>query len=256
MENKDLLQYYILKQHEVKAAADDRYLFILDYLSEYGPMSINNLVLELGFNRVLTVQILTDLLKGGLVSRQESSGLLTVSSSGKQLLADIIGVNDTADLFLPQIRNISGDLCLKAVKKLTVYFAVIRHAIPTPHDLVHETILRVLESGHEFKDGEDFLRACFSQAQLLIQETQRESEKSYKERSDDPLDSPQSKNLEEREIRGLDEGQEIAREGLSADEWNLIATAGAPASGELSSAQRVLLHRARQKLAKIIRLRK
>ena len=156
---------------------------------------------------------------------------------------------------MPNCRSIPHQTWVQAHKALIFFFS--RRGASNPEDLAQDTLTAVLSrEDYEFEKEEDFLRVCYGFAKNILREGYRASRKYAAE------ESTVSVEPRVRGIQGLEGNEarvfleEVCRRGdaeLQEEEWAAIQAAidrdsqDQPVEGK----ERVRLHRARKKLAKL-----
>jgi len=152
-------------------------------------------------------------------------------------------------------RSIPHETWVHASKAMSYFFR--GKGVSNPEDLAQETLLAVwARDDYQFEKEEDFLKVCYGFARKILQEGYRASRKHAAEELEPSVESPIQG------IQGL-EGSEVsvflkeicrrANAELQQEEWGAIQAAidrdsqDQPVEGN----QRVRLHRARKKLAKL-----
>jgi DNA-directed RNA polymerase specialized sigma24 family protein len=152
-------------------------------------------------------------------------------------------------------RSIPPEKWVHARKALIYFFS--RRGSSNPEDLAHDTLVTMWSrEDYQFEKEEHFLRVCYGFAKNILREGYRTNRKHAVEA---PIDSVESSV---RGIQGLegDEAriflEEVCRRAdaeLEEEEWAAIQAAVDRDSEDqpVEGKQRVRLHRARKKLAKL-----
>lgn len=156
---------------------------------------------------------------------------------------------------MPNCRSISHEAWVQAHKALIFFFS--RRGASNPEDLAQETLTAVLSrEDYEFEKEDDFLRVCYGFAKNILREGYRASREQAAEESIVSVESRVRgiQGLEGNEARVfLEEICRYAGAELQEEEWAAIQAAidrdsqDQPVEGK----ERVRLHRARKKLAKL-----
>lgn len=157
-------------------------------------------------------------------------------------------------------RSIPTELWIQARMLLVSYFS--RRGMANAEDLAHDTLTAVWSrENFEFEKEEDFLKICYGFARNIYLDGCRKVRNYSSYELDNVMESPVHRvnGLEGNEITiFLEEVHKRAEVELAANEWALIAeavTSDSTARHGLGS-DRMRLHRARKKLAKLTGWRK
>lgn|ERR1017187_3452553 len=153
-----------------------------------------------------------------------------------------------------------------ARQALLFYFSR-RHGLSDAEDLAHETLAAILSrEDYQFEKEEDFLKVCYGFASHILQAARREAVKFSLTSADFTLATPDAEiqRLKGAEINVyLNELLELGRNQLGDQDWQLIQNSSIleeniPRNSDPVNAnnERVKLHRARKKLAKLSGWRK
>ena len=158
-------------------------------------------------------------------------------------------------------RSIPTDLWIYARKCLVFYFYR-RHRSANAEDLAQETLMAVWSrEDYRFEKEEDFLRVCYGFARHILQQGIRSDQKHSADSLSPALEHPVQnvQGLQGHEVNVfLDEVRQRAEEELLTDEVALIENVMNRDDHDppVASKQRVMLHRARKKLATLTGWRK
>ena len=105
MENRDDLLGYNRKQRfEIEAASDDQALFLIDYLSAFGPSDTDDIAADFGLSKVQIEHLLANLTRAGLVSQSATPERhYIVSQTGLRLLKEVLRRDLQKPLMRPQL---------------------------------------------------------------------------------------------------------------------------------------------------------
>jgi DNA-directed RNA polymerase specialized sigma24 family protein len=168
---------------------------------------------------------------------------------------------------MPTCRDISQEMWTQAVQVLIVFFR--HHGVTDADDLAQETLLRILQRNDSFpfEKEEDFPKVCYGFARNVLLENRRKIRRNAWDLLDPDMPAPQhqfggARATEDRIF--LEEVWNIGQTQLKKKEWEAIQQGAEddrttmPDRLNMGTANnvRVQLHRARRKLARIIRLGK
>jgi DNA-directed RNA polymerase specialized sigma24 family protein len=151
-------------------------------------------------------------------------------------------------------RSIPHELWVDARQRLIAYFS--RRGLTNAEDLAQETLFTLWQRDYPCDKEEDFPKICYGFARNIMQAALREAGHGIEEFSEEnpPASMEQRKHFSDAEtLLLLKEIEQIAASKLAPDEWAAIQQAmsrgkdAPPMPGRL----RVLLYRARQKLAHV-----
>jgi DNA-directed RNA polymerase specialized sigma24 family protein len=156
---------------------------------------------------------------------------------------------------MPNCRSIPHETWVHASKALTYFFR--GKGVPNPEDLAQETLMTVWSrDDYQFEKEDDFLKICYGFAKNILRESYRTNRKHAAEGANVSVESRVRgvQGLEGNEARVfLEEVYHRADAELQEEERAAIQAAidrdnqDQPVEGK----QRVRLHRARKKLAKL-----
>ncbi len=152
-------------------------------------------------------------------------------------------------------RSIPDEKWVHAHKALIQFFT--HRGIVNAEDMAQDTLAALLSrQDYQFEKEEDFLRVCYGFAKNILREGYRTSRKHTAEELDSSVESPTQgiQGLKGSEVSVfLEEVCRRATVELQQEEWAAIQTAVNRDSQDqpADTNQRVRLHRARKKLAKL-----
>ncbi|MEI9975269.1 MAG: hypothetical protein WDO73_26340 [Ignavibacteriota bacterium] len=155
----------------------------------------------------------------------------------------------------------------ECARQALVFFFSRRHGISDAEDLAQETLAALLSrEDYQFEKEEDFLRVCYGFANNILQAARRETSKSAGTALDFDAGSPIAitRGLNQAELNVyLNEVFRLGKDQLREVDWQLIQQSivldGDQTTGKDQSSannERVKLHRARGKLARLVGWRK
>jgi DNA-directed RNA polymerase specialized sigma24 family protein len=265
LDSDDLLQYHQDHNHEIEVASNSLHLFVLDYLSNFGPLSLDQLVADIGTDRQAANGIVDYLLMAGFLSGRDRQDSWDISPRGRTLLERVLGTEGNEPSKEVEegmsIRSISPELWERARQALVFYFSRrLGMAGAGPEDLAQDTLV-ALWSREDFRleKEDDFLRICYGFAKRIMFASYRQAMKhsepgpntAVQEQSAPPMHNPELKVF-------LDEVITAGKARLSEREWDILLQAAEserPPLGGLGldeKTARVVLHRARRKLARLV----
>lgn len=105
VDDDTLWTYYLRHRAEIDTAANLQSVFLLDYLSDRGPMAVRDLTHDLGLSENSVEPIIKTLLDHGMVDKGRIKGRISISNRGRLLLRQVLGeslpneVDDSIRLF-------------------------------------------------------------------------------------------------------------------------------------------------------------